>query len=498
MASSAPPSNLDKKEALLAAALLAAVVVRSWILPMFSSIWIDEWATFFIGSQGLSRMTALGQTFISDQRLISLAGWLGMQVVGQNEFGLRLYSLLSAGFCLLAIYQLGRRWFGARAALMSVLLYPCFLAVYQQVAIARAYMLAMAFFLAVLWSVELWLERKQWFWLLAAAVCGCLLVATHLLQTIGLGLVGLRILWTVRPWTQWIWPVTALVPGLAMAAHQVLSKPLANLNYLPMPSVATFLEALFPQPVAGLLLLVLAGLLGLGLGRWTGPGEGEPAAASRMRYYMLAAWLLPPLLTFGLTIAKNTSIFIPRYYFTAFPAAAWVLGSILARIEPFRSRAAAITLTAVASMAILTGSGSRPNPNHENWREAIDTLRQLRADPAEPILFHSGFLETDFPQWRDFYKPGGACHIIFTFYRFDGKFIGLPYTNHPERIAEVTPELDATLASHRRVWLLSRSARGPMMDWLDSYLAARGWRSRSMGQFESVRLDLLEPGPNKP
>jgi len=74
----------------------------------------------------------------------------------------------------------------------------------------------------------------------------------------------------------------------------------------------------------------------------------------------------------------------------------------------------------------------------------------------------------------------------------------LPYTNHPERIAELTPELNATLATHRRIWLLSRSARGPMMDWLDSYLAARGWQAKSMGRFESVRLDLLEPGPNKP
>jgi hypothetical protein len=64
-----------------------------------------------------------------------------------------------------------------------------------------------------------------------------------------------------------------------------------------------------------------------------------------MRHYVMAAWLLPPLLTFGLTIAKDTSIFIPRYYFPAFPAAAWVLGSILARIEPVRSRAAAVTLT---------------------------------------------------------------------------------------------------------------------------------------------------------
>src|SRR5260221_85043 len=104
-------------EKLLLAVLLAVVVIRTWILPMFSSLWLDEWAVYWIGHQGPSQVESLSHQFIADQRLMSLAGWLGMQVFGSNEFGLRFYSLLSGCFSLVAIHQLCRRWFDQRTAL---------------------------------------------------------------------------------------------------------------------------------------------------------------------------------------------------------------------------------------------------------------------------------------------------------------------------------------------------------------------------------------------
>lgn len=488
-----PSSNLTRTEIFLVAVLLAAVIVRTWILPGFASLWIDEWAVYLIGSEGPARIDALQRQYIADQRMISLMGWAGMQMVGVNEFGLRLYSLLFGGYCLFAIYQLGRRWFDARTALLSMLLFPCLHAVYQQTANARAYIPALAFFLSLLWCVELWLERRRWFWLLIGAICGYLLVVTHLLQAVGLGLVALRVLWTVRPWKQWLWPLAILLPGFAEAVRQVISKPLTALNYLPMPAPTDFLQALFPQPAAGLLLLVLAAVLGLRLAAWSRPDD--TGRSPSMVYYVLAAWLLPPLLIYGLSVASKASTFLPRYYFTAFPAAAWLLGWILARVEPFRWRAASIVLIAAGSIVILAGRHPFPSTNHENWRDALATIRQMRSSPAEPVLLYSGFVESDFPDWRDFYKPGGMCRAGLDFYHFDGNIIGLPYTDRADRIAELRPELDATLASNKRVWLLSRSQHGPIMNWLDSYLAIKGWKARRMGFFDSVRLDTLEPDP---
>lgn len=477
----------EKQEIVLVAALLAAVVARTWIAPMFSSLWIDEWSMYLISREGPARISEFAGLYVAEQRLISLMAWLGMQVWGGNEFGLRAYSLLSGGFCLVAIYQLGKRWFDQRTALLSVLLLPCLHAVYQQTANARAYMLALAFFLGLLWSVELWLERRRWYWLLVAALCSFLVVNAHLMQAVGVGLAGLRILWTARPWTRWPWPLAALLPGVAEALRQVIQKPLASLNYLPMPTPVDFLQALFPQPAAGLVLLVLAAVLGLRLGVLAG-NKAPP-----MLYYVLAAWLLPPILIYSLSLGTKVSVFLPRYYFTAFPAAAWGLGWLLAQVEPFRWRAVAAVLVAAGSAMIVAGTQARPHPNHENWRAAFTAIEQRRGSPAEPVLYYSGFLEADFPEWRESYKPGGMFRAGMEFYRFDGNIIGLPYSPRPERIAELRPRLDAALAGNKRLWLLSRSQQGDMLDWVNDYLTARGWQSRRIGSYESVRVDVIEP-----
>jgi hypothetical protein len=482
-------------EIALVAGLLAFLVARTWIMPMFASLWIDEWSTYQIGSEGPRRIEALARAHISDQRLISLAAWLGMQLVGHNEFGLRLYSLLSGGFCLLAIYRLGRRWFDARTALLSMLLFPCLQAICQQASNARAYMLATALFLSLLWSVELWLERRRWYWLLLGAVAGYLLVLTHLMATLGLGLVGLRLVWTIRPWTQWVRPFIILLPGFAQAVWQVVHRPVSNLSFASIPTPVEVLQALVPQPAAGLLLVVLAAVLGLRLGAWNGPAHRDEAGSPAMLHFVLAAWLLPPLLLYGFSLATGTSIFLGRYYIIAFPAAAWMLGWILARLEPFLWRAATTALIAVASMVILAGTQARPSPNHENWRGALAVLGRMRLSATEPVLFYCGFMETNFPEWREYYKPDRMCRGGMMFYRFDGNIIGLPYTARPDRIGDLKPQLDATLASNKRVWLLSQQPDGPVIDWLDGYLAAKGWKSRSMGFFDQVRLDFLEPGP---
>jgi len=486
-------ARLEKQEVLVVAGLLAAVLLRTWVLPMSGSLWIDEWCVFQISSKGPLHINELSKQYVADQRLMSLAGWLTMQLAGTNEFGMRLYSLLCGCFALFAIYRLGRRWLGARAALFSVLFFPCFVAVYQQTANARPYMLALAFFLSVMWSVELWLERKHWIWLLTAGIGSYLLASAHMIQITGLGLVALRVMWTIRPWNRWIWPFAVLLPGFAEAFYQTTTKPLATMQHLPPPPPEMFLNALFPQPAAGLFLLALAALLGLRLGTWGQTGGEEPAEAPSMRAYILAAWVLPVLLVYGASVATGVSIFTTRYYFTAFPGAAWVLGSLLARLEPFRWRSMAAAFIALSSTVIVAGLKPIPHPNHENWRDAIATLRQMRSGPAEPVLFYSGFLETDFPNWREYYKPGSMARAGFAFYRFEGNIIGLPYSDLPERIAEVKPELETILASNKRVWLLSRSRNGPMMDWLDAYLSSRGWKARNLGDFESVRLDILEP-----
>lgn len=491
-----PPakSNVSKGEGLLAGALLAVIIVRTWIMPMFSSLWIDEWVVYTHG-RDLSQIDTVARQYIVDQRWIGYGGWLGMQVAGVNEIGVRLYSVVFGMYCLFAIFRLGRRWFDTRTALYAMLLFPCLQVVYQQVPNARAYTPAMAFFLSLLWCIELWLERRQWHWLLLGALCGYMLSAIHLIQAVGLGLAGLRVLWTVRPWKQWILPFAIFLPGLAEALRQIINRPLLNLAYLPKPAPTDFLEALFPQPATGLVFVALIVILGLRLGRWSASSGQDGERSQPLFSYLFLAFLLPPLLLFVLSTKSAVSTFSPRYYFTAFPAVALLLGWVLSRVEPFRWRATASVFVVASAAIILAGTQLIPSPNHENWRQALVKLRQMREREAEPILYYSGFLEADLPEWRRYYQPGGMMSGGLEFYRFAGNIIGLPYSDNPDRIAELKPELDGVFASNKRVWLLSRSPHGPMMDWLDRYIAAKGWKAHDMGFFESVRLNLLEPGP---
>jgi 4-amino-4-deoxy-L-arabinose transferase-like glycosyltransferase len=106
------------------AALLALVVVRLWIMPMGSSLAMDETTTLSNVKDGFSAMLERYQECPATT-LFYGAIVLAYSLGGAREYVLRLPSLLAALLTLFLLYRLGRRLFGPHSALATVVVFAC-------------------------------------------------------------------------------------------------------------------------------------------------------------------------------------------------------------------------------------------------------------------------------------------------------------------------------------------------------------------------------------
>jgi hypothetical protein len=474
------------------ALLLAVVLLRSWLQPMFSSLWIDEIVTFWPGAAGWGQLESRLAWLPVDHSMAAAAALLGTTIGGQTEPALRAFSLLAALYCLVLLGRIGARWFGPRVGWMAMLLFPCLQAVYMQVANARPYMLLLAFYLTAVDCLDLWLEHGRRRRLLAAALAVMLMPKAHALGAFGFTSLGLLVVFARWRPQRSIPAALTLIPGVLVTIWIVTSRQMSTTQFLKAPSIAALAPALVPQPVGS---LVLAGLAAAWTFwprlTWVGPTPEDPI---RLRW-LLASFVLPPVLNLFYSISSGVSIFMPRYYLVAFPAVALLLAWLIARIEPVVIRLGLLCLTCAGCMLMLTGRSSIPAPNHEDWRGAIQNLAKTRTDPAEPVIYYPGLVEADAANWREGYQPGGLFQSMFTFYPLPGTTFGLPYGQSPRRIAEVTPELEALFQRHQRLWLLLRGNGGPLQPWIDAQISRYGWRRRSLGEFQSITVEELTPPP---
>src|ERR1039458_2325802 len=75
--------------------LIAIVVVDLWILPIRSSFWLDETATFWVIKDGLANLLQRSMDWAGQSPLYYLTAWLALAAGGRHEWVLRLPSLIA-------------------------------------------------------------------------------------------------------------------------------------------------------------------------------------------------------------------------------------------------------------------------------------------------------------------------------------------------------------------------------------------------------------------
>ncbi len=495
------PSGQPRHYLALAAILLAAFVLRIWLLGD-QNVWWDEglaiWAV---------RLSPIGMTLWTASDVHPpLYFWLLQLFVhlgGESEFAARFLSLVCGTLTVAALYALGKALLGRRVALWGALLLAVarFHVWWSQE--MRMYVVATLWGVISVYAFVCWLQTEGLLPLSAdrpqrGRNRGTLMAALFVLATTA-GLYSLYLFITIilienvfflvtlftwqgsrlRQMQRWI--ALQLIIGALFAPWLALALPRMHSWSVATPFdfgvflqlYGTLLALGISTDIARYSLLVLPFFLVVGaalLWLWRSGAAEQDSVASR-RLHTCAAFLLllfliiPPLVVYALTLPRGL-FYAPRVearYLVLFAPAFYLLLA-LSLVVLYRKLKwvglAAAAFVAVAFLWTLPGhyAGRYLRDEHQTMVRIIAAY----AEPGDAVLLVSG-----------------NRYPIFEYYygRLPAEASRPPAYNLPQHAPQVSPdtvegELAPLAAAHARLWLAQVNApmqdpQGLVMQWLD-------------------------------
>jgi hypothetical protein len=212
-----------------------------------------------------------------------------------------------------------------------------------------------------------------------------------------------------------------------------------------------------------------------------------PAVITLLGYWAVSA----PLALFVISYLIPSKLFIPRYWSSAAPGLALLIAWAIRGFEPGRARMA-VTL-AIAGCALLVNGGARLTVRHsaENWRDAVAAVRAT-ASPQTPVLFRSAFIEAASPRFFSDPANRGILLSPLSYYPPAGRIIVLPYRADPPAIVDLESVVLDQIESNASFLLISSDEETGFRAWLEGRLHPAGFRSRPLGDFGAVSVDIFE------
>ena len=476
--------------------LLGLTILRLWIPPLSSSLWVDETGTFWMASGSLAQTISKCLHWPGQSPLYGALVWAAMKLGGQSEVVMRLPSVAAMALTAFLLYRLGVRILDRQAALLATLVFVALHDVAFAAADARPYACALLATVASTLLLVRWLESRRfadWFRyvLLAALVVHLhyffsLIFAVHLIYAIA---------WhrTRRP-VNWLWLLAAaVVVGLLilpLAGHlRLLGASRSSMSYRDTPDPLKLFQALTPSAVAfglaaGLLLSYL-----FSQGFALRPLEANPSSVA-----LIVSWLaVAPVLLFVVSFLTPTKIFVPRYYLSASPGLALLTGWAIRAFFPGRAQliaALAVTLALIAAFGQLRHL--RFPHSHDDWRAAMQIVRSVARDSEMPVLVRSTLLESTFMDWQANPTVGNYLYAPLYRYRPAGRVLPLPF-DFDEKARRYLEEISSSLLERTNQFLfVSYEGDLKYRGWLEGRLGGAGFRQQPIEGAGAISVILFK------
>jgi mannosyltransferase len=142
--------------------LVSLCVLRLWILPLRSSLWLDETVTYWSANKGIGAALARSQFPPGQQFVYTMIAALAMKIGGHSEVALRLPSLIAAVLTAWLIFQLGRALFDRETGVLAALVFASFHVVAKEAAVnARPYGIGLLLVVAAALQLVRWLRSGR-------------------------------------------------------------------------------------------------------------------------------------------------------------------------------------------------------------------------------------------------------------------------------------------------------------------------------------------------
>ncbi len=484
---------------LLLGGLVAAVVVRLWILPLVSSLSLDEFGTWWVSDATFGDILSRARLF-PQSLLYSAVVWLTRAVGGSSEVVLRLPSLAAAGLAAYWLFRLGRELFDRETGLLAAGVFVGVPQICFAAGDARPYAFGVLASIGALWMLERWLERGRavdavgYVGLASASVYFQFLFAAMLLA---------HALYAFRRWRRGC-AAGPTQMRLAAAGVAILTAPAAWMAreiardralhaFEAMPDANALARMLVPTGVlAALLGSVLVWGLAVGPRRrplsevWRRPPPGGEAM-----WLVVPSAVVPAVLLFVVSRATGTSLFVPRYMMCMIPAQALLLAWCLRGLQPVSARR---TVLAGYLVILLLARGLKVAHTNEDWRGASAAVGV--SNDTHPVLFSGTYTESRNLGWVEDVRHAAYMRAPLEYYTAGRPTVVLPLFVGPdseayvERVLASTPGLEAGFA------LIERSSKFPSWaPWLDARLKDRGYRMRRVWDKGKPSAWIFERSP---
>ena len=306
---------------LLSIALFAASIVRLWLMPLSSSLWVDELVTTFV-----LRFPHHDSFAVAPQVPDSLYYWLpqlSWTLFGHSETALRLPSILAMGLALVSISRIAIRIIHPRAGWLAVFLCLALSGIDYFAVDARPYAFGIAVASASILFLIRWLDGGRWLDEAVFVACAAILWRIHLLYwpfylVYALyAAARLRKRDTVATTTQVLTAAILIPAALFPVARTALGRLAgARLHVFNLPPrVREFVSKAHFNVV-----VICLGVAWL-LHRFA---KGRPTAAVSGPSWILVVswWLATPVCLFVYSHYSGNGVFIPRYLSLMLPGIA--------------------------------------------------------------------------------------------------------------------------------------------------------------------------------
>jgi mannosyltransferase len=481
------PDREESWHARLLAAVTGVVVLALWVVPMTSSLWIDELGTWWVVRGSLGSTIDRAMTYQGQSPLYYVIEWAARTAGGGSEVVLRLPSLAASVGSAVLLAGLVRRLIGREAARISVLVFAATSLVAFEASEARPYAIATMAVVAATSALVRWLDDGGWKRGLAYALLAVLVVWVHYL--FALALVSHVIYATVRVRRRQTASVSlrhlVTVAGIVVAGVLPLVVQADSLwgrrSSLSVPSDASvvyLVGVLVPPVLMG--AIFLGGLLARSQGRLAvSPPTVRPGSL-----LLFSTWLLIPVAALFLVSAATPVVLLsPRYFASVTPAGAALAGWAISAIEPASARRIVAAVLAILSVMAYGGILK----NGQDWRGTA-AFERGTADASTIVLLHPALVESAQLDW--FSDPTRLSYLlsVVSYYPMDGHVTLLPYTLDDPAVVYLERLVTTELAAADRFLLITRYPFVPYREWLDGRLASDGFESRIIGRFGVIEV----------
>jgi Dolichyl-phosphate-mannose-protein mannosyltransferase len=477
---------------------LILVIVLLWLVPLGSSLGLDETGNYWVIKDGLVTAAARSNQWSGGQSLLFDALVVAARHIGgDHDFVYRIPSVLAMVLALFFLYKIGTRLAGQLAAMFACLAFASMREVVYVASTLRPYALGLAFVTGAVWALIRWFDSGKRLYGVAYAILAALTIYAHYFLGAMFVVHGIYGLARIRR-RDTVVRLRELVVAICLSGAMIL--PLvpqfmwllasraqhSDLGSPTFGDVGDVLKSIVPPLLAG----------SLALGVLLSIAQRRPITFVRDARldsgWLLVTWAAaPPLLILLVSLVGDTSIFAGRYYIAAAPGIALLVGALLRLLGPAsvrRSIAASVAICAVVQM----GVGEHFKRGTTNFRDAVAAVNARVGSSATPVVVESMFSEGS--SLAEIRNPRLADVLFAPYVRYPlaGRVVRLPAFLRPDVEQYLDEHVVPILSGSRKFFVIGLAQAAFYRNWLAGRLHTLGFVSRLDGDYGGVDVYIFQ------